>query len=585
MLRWILRDTMETQLASAVQDFRRARRQARLERVMARLTGASTDLLNYEDVRQKLKGSRTTSRGLQDIPIDAIIGSVGRYTDFTRSFLPRQDEDQTRWARVGRAMSNPTGLPPVEVYQIGEAYFVLDGNHRVSVARQLGATHVEAYVTECHTKVPLSPDVRPEDLIVKAEYAEFLERTRLDELRPDVDLSISLAGRYRELEEHITVHRYFMGIDQEREIPYQEAVAHWYDTVYLPVVQVIRENGILRDFPGRTETDLYLWILNHRDEIGQELAWEIEPGVAAADLVDRFSPKLGQVIGRVIQKIRSIILPKEIAPGPAPGEWRRARSVKAPQEHLFGRVLVAVNGKESGWHVVDRALEVARREGGRLVGLHVAASKRQKESKVVQAIQAEFVRRCAEASIPAQWIVEVGDVSREICEAGRWLDLVIVNLSYPPGDRPIARLSSGLRTLIQRCTVPVLAVPPDSLGMNRILLAYDGSPKAKEALFVSTYLAGRWCVPLAVVTVLEEDHTTSGTMRLAKRYLSRHGIDAVYIEKRGGVGEAILEAAAEFESDLIVMGGYGFNPVLEIVLGSAVDQVLRESRHPVLICR
>ena len=576
---------METQLASAVKDFRRARRQAQLERVMARLTGDSTELLNYEDVRQKLKGSRTTSRGLRDIPIDAIVGSVGRYTDFTRSFLPRQDEDQTRWARVGRAMANPVGLPPVEVYQIGEAYFVMDGNHRVSVAKQLGATHIEAYVTECHTKVPLSPDVRPEDLIVKAEYAEFLEHTHLDELRPDADLSISLAGRYRELEEHISVHRYFMGIEQEREIPYEEAAAHWYDTVYLPVVQVIRENGILRDFPGRTETDLYLWTLNHRDEIGQELAWEIEPGVAAADLVDRFSPKLGQVIVRVIQKMRSIILPKEIAPGPAPGEWRRARSAKALQEHLFGRILVAVNGKESGWHVVDRALEVARREEGRLVGLHVVASKRQKESRAVQAVQAEFVRRCAEASIPAQWIVEVGDVSREICEAARWLDLVIVNLAYPPGDRPIARLSSGLRALIQHCTVPVLAVPPDSLGMSRVLLAYDGSPKAKDALFVSTYLAGRWDAPLAVVTVLEEDHATSGTMRLAKRYLRRHGVDAAYIEKQGDAGEVILQAAAEFESDLIVMGGYGFNPVLEIVLGSAVDQVLRESRHPVLICR
>jgi len=85
--------------------------------------------------------------------------------------------------------------------------------------------------------------------------------------------------------------------------------------------------------------------------------------------------------------------------------------------------------------------------------------------------------------------------------------------------------------------------------------------------------------------VLEEDHTTSGTMRLAKRYLRRHGVDATYIEKQGDAGEAILEAAAEFESDLIVMGGYGFNPVLEIVLGSAVDQVLRESLHPVLICR
>jgi nucleotide-binding universal stress UspA family protein len=482
-------------------------------------------------------------------------------------------------------MNDMRGLPPVEVYQIGEAYFVMDGNHRISVAKQLGATHVEAYVTELHTKVPLSPDVQPQDLIVKAEYAEFLEHTHLDDLRPDADLSMSVPGNYQELEEHISVHRYFMGIEQDREIPYEEAVAHWYDTVYLPVVQMIRENGILRDFPGRTETDLYLWILDHRDELGQELAWEIEPEVAARDLVGRFSPRLGQVIRRVAQKIRALLLPKEIAPGPAPGKWRRARSVKAPRERLFSRILVAVNGKESGWRVVDQALKLAQREGGRLVGLHVVASKQELETQAIQAIQAEFTRRCEEAGVPSQWIVEQGDVSEEICEVGRWLDLVVIDLAYPPGNRPVARLGSGLRVLIQRCIIPILAIPQASLDMNRILLAYDGSSKAKEALFISTYLAGLWKAPLAVVTVLEENHTTSETMELAKRYLERHGIEATYIERGGDAGQAILEAAAEFGSDLIVMGGYGFNPVLEIVLGSAVDHVLRESRQPVLICR
>jgi nucleotide-binding universal stress UspA family protein len=577
--------TDNPRLASAILDFRRARNRAKLEQVMAGLTGASTELLNYEEVRQKLKGTRTTSRGLQNIPIDAIVGSVGRYSDFTRGFLPRQDVDAGRWAGVEAAMTDMTGLPPIEVYQIGEAYFVMDGNHRVSVAKRLGATHVEAFVTECHTRVPLSPDVQPQDLIVKAEYAEFLERTRLDELRPGADLSMSLPGKYQELEEHISVHRYFMGIDQNREIPYEEAVAHWYDTVYLPVVQMIRENGILRDFADRTETDLYLWILDHRDELGQELAWEIEPEVAAEDLVDRFSPKLGQVVRRVVQKIRAIILPREITPGPAPGEWRRMRGVRACGEHLFSRILVAVNGKESGWHVVDQVLKIARREEGRLVGLHVVASKREQESEAVRAVQTEFAHRCQESGVPGQWIVEVGDVSEKICEVGRWLDLVAINLAYPPGNRPIARLSSGLRVLIQHCAVPILAIPQTSLGMSRILLSYDGSSKANEALFVSTYLAGLWNAPLTVVTVLEENHTTSETMDLAERYLERHGIGASYIEKRGSVGQVILEAAAESESDLIVMGGYGFDPVLEIVLGSAVDQVLRESRLPVLICR
>jgi hypothetical protein len=83
---------------------------------MARLTGKSIDLFAYEDVRQKLKVKGSVSRGLQDIPLDAIVGSVGRYTDFTRSFLPRRDSDQQRWARVKAQVTDMGGLPPIEVY-------------------------------------------------------------------------------------------------------------------------------------------------------------------------------------------------------------------------------------------------------------------------------------------------------------------------------------------------------------------------------------------------------------------------------------------------------------------------------------
>jgi nucleotide-binding universal stress UspA family protein len=573
-----------TQTTSAIQDFYRARNRAKLEQIMARLTGASTELLNYEEVRQKLKGSHTTSRGLQDIPIEAIVGSVGRYTDFTRSFLPRQDKDKSRWVGVETAMSDMAGLPPIQVYQIGDAYFVMDGNHRVSVAKQLGATHVEAYVTECHTKVPLSPDVQPKDLILKAEYTEFLERTRMDELCPEADLSMSLPGRYSEIEEHISVHRYFMGIEQNQEIPYDKAVVHWYEAVYLPVVQMIRKNGILRDFPERTETDLYLWTLRHRNELGQELAWEIQPEVAAQDLIERFSPKVNQVIKRMTQKIRDAILPKEILPGPAPGKWRRARSTDTAGEHLFTRILVAINGKKSGWHVLEQALEVAQRENGRVVGLHVIG-KQDKHDQALEIVKNDFSRRCEEAGVPSQWIVEEGDVAQKICDVGRWLDLVMINLAYPPGDRPIARLGSGLRTLIQHCAVPILAIPSDSSGVNSVLTAYDGSSKAKEALFVSTYLAEQWRTSLAIVTVFEENHTSSKTAKLAKRYVARHGVPVTLIEKTGDVSGAILEAAAEQGSDLIVMGGYGSNPVIEIVLGSTVDHVMRESHLPVLICR
>jgi nucleotide-binding universal stress UspA family protein len=477
------------------------------------------------------------------------------------------------------------GLPPIEVYQIGEVYFVLDGNHRVSVARQVGATHIEAYVAEVRTKVPLSPEVQPDDLILKAEYADFLERTRLDELRPEADLSVTVPGQYRALEEHIQVHRYFMGLEQEREIPYEEAVSHWYDEVYLPVVQVIRERGLLRDFPGRTETDLYLWVSEHRAALEKELGWEIKPEAAVADLAAQFSPRPQRVVARLGEKILDAVTPDEFESGPPPGQWREEELEACEYDRLFADILVPVSGEESSWNALEQALEVARREGARLYGLHIVPSEAERETEEAQAVQAEFNQRCEAAGIPGELAIEVGGMARKINERARWTDLVIVNLAHPPATQPVARLSSGFRTLIRRCARPVLAVPRASSHLDRALLAYDGSPKANEALFVATYLSCRWNITLVVVTVIETGRTTSETLARAQGYLETHGVEATFVKESGPVAEAILKRAEEHESDLIIMGGYGLSPVLEVVLGSAVDQVLRTSRQPMLICR
>ncbi len=570
---------------SAALDFRRARRRATLEQIMARLTGRSADLLSYEEVRRKLRARESARWGLKEIPLDAIVGSVGRYIDFTRSFLPRQDSDEERWARVKVAVTDLGGLPPIEVYQIGQAYFVRDGNHRVSVARQVGATHIQAYVTEVRTKVPLLPDTQPDDLILKAEYTDFLERTRLDELRPEADLSVTVPGQYQALAEHIEVHRYFMGLEQEREIPYEEAVVHWYDEVYLPVVQGIRERGILRDFPGRTETDLYLWVSEHRAVLEQALGWEIEPEAAAADLATQFSRRRQRIVSRASEKILDAVTPDGFEAGPPPGQWRREQLALRQDDRLFGDILVPVSGEEIGWHALEQALVVAHREGARLRGLHVVRSEAQRDSEEAQAVQAEFDRRCEAAGVPGGLAVVVGRVARKICERARWSDLVVVDLAHPPAPQPVARLSSGFRTLIRRCARPVLAVPGPSSHLSRALLAYDGSPKADEALFVATYLSGQWDIPLIVVTVIEIGRTTSDTLARAQSYLETHGVQAAFVKESGSVAESILKMAEEHESDLIIMGGYGFSPVLEVVLGSAVDQMLRASRRPMLICR
>jgi nucleotide-binding universal stress UspA family protein len=579
-----------TSFYRAVLDFRHARRQAKRERLLARLSGQSADLLAFEEVRHMLKAKAGQQIGLRDIPLAAIIGSVGRYSDFTRSFLPLQSQDEQRWAKVHSKSTGLEGLPPIEVYQIGEAYFVRDGNHRVSVAQRLGATHIQAYVTIVESKVPLSPDVQYDDLIIKAEYTDFLDRTRLDKVRPQANLSVTALGQYPLLLEHIEVHRYFMGLDLQQEIPYEQALGHWYDEIYLPVVEVIREQGILQNFADRTETDLYLWLSEHRADLEAALGWEIEPEAAAVDLVEQFGSGPRRRMLRAVQRLLDALTPDELESGPAPGTWRMERQAIRRDDCMFADILVPVSGEERGWQAVAQAVEVACREDARLLGLHVVQSAAELKSDAVRAIQAEFARQCEVLGVRGKLAVEVGQVARRICERAHWADLVVADLAHPPAPQPVAKLSSGFRTLIRRCPTPVLAVPATFSPLSRPLLAYDGGPKAKEALYIATYLAARGQGsgdqgPLVVVTVVEGGEVTPDKLVEAGEYLEAQGVEVILLRKHGPVEEVILEAAQEHGSDLILMGGYGHSPVLEVVLGGAVDRVLRASQQPVLFCR
>jgi nucleotide-binding universal stress UspA family protein len=572
--------------SSAIADYHKARNQAVIKEIISRFTGENIRLLSYDDVRQKLKATGSAESGLQDIPLDKIVGSVNRYDDFTRDFLPKTSISPERWARVEIAVSRPSGLDPIEVYKIGEAYFVKDGNHRVSVARQLGASFIQAYVTEIQTRVPLTADLTPDQLILKAEYAQFLVRTGIDELRPEADLTLSAPGQYPLLEEHISVHRYYMGIEEQREIPYPEAVIHWYDTFYQHIRQIIWSKGILKEFPGRTEADLYLWITEHRVALEEEFGREIKPDQAAKDFATQFSPRPDRIFNRLGGKLLNTLLPKTLETGPPTGEWRRHKSSGTDEGTLFGDILIAISGRDQDWTTLGQAIEIARREGGRLQGLHVSKSGSLENTGL--SLQTEFNQRCETAGVQGRFLVTEGDITHQISEHSRWSDLIVLHLAYPPPLKPMQALSSGLHKLIQRCSRPILAVPSVEMGAtnnNRILLAYDGSPKAEEALYIATYMAGKWGLSLGVLTVFENDHIPPETLLRAQVYLDEHGIQANYIHHRGPAGDLIISTYNEQNYDLLLIGGYGSNPVIDVVLGNAVHQVLRQTRKPILICR
>ncbi|MCP4423830.1 MAG: universal stress protein [Chloroflexi bacterium] len=573
----------------ALRDFHRARQQAAMRQLMTRLSGKSADLLAYEVVAREMHVLGTKERGVQEIPLDKIVGSVGRYKDFTRDFLPKQDSDAERWARVRAAVTDMRGLPPIEVYQVGEIYFVKDGNHRVSVARQLRTDTISAFVTEVETRVPLEADDDPNEVICKARYADFLEKTNLDKHRPDANVVTTFCGRYWWFLDQIEAHRLAMCASdsiEESEVTTEEAAVHWYDHGYLPVIELMRELGVIRNFPQRREADLYLLMHEHQDELEKSLGWEIDDDEAASDMAEQEQERRQNIFVRIMKKIRDALIPPELEEGPTPGEWRKHQLAAGRKNRLFSDYLIALRGSEADWNMLDLVIPLAQRENDRLLGLHVVSTKDELNSPRVQALRDKFAARCRDSGLVGEFAVEVGDVTDTIIRRAAWADLVATSLTHPPGPQPLARLSHGFNRLVQKCPRPIMAVPTGATSVfGRPLLAYDGSPKSDEALYIATYFKIRWDVSLVVLTV-ETERTPSNMLDKARNYIERYGItDVEYVLRQKPIAEAVLETAVAYNRNSIIMGGFGHRPVKHLVLGSTVDYILREFKEPVLICR
>ena len=261
--------------------FRRSLNRAQMADLLALVTGGNSDLLSYHEVANRLKARQKIEMGTQMVRLDRIVGSVGRYRDFTRSFMPRSGVNEERWSRLDAAMNSLEGVPPIDLFKIGEVYFVQDGNHRISVARANGLSHIEAYVTVVETEVPLTlEDFDHDEWLIKAGHQEFLRKTGIGELRPGHNISLTEPGRYDMMLRHIHVHWYLTNQQLEREgsdqfLEWPDAVASWYDNVYLPVIEAIRKYDLMEEFPHRTEADLYMWIAHHREELSLE--YELAP--------------------------------------------------------------------------------------------------------------------------------------------------------------------------------------------------------------------------------------------------------------------------------------------------------------------
>lgn len=246
----------------AREEFDAARRRA-FWRAVRRVPGRY-HTLRLPALDQVLKAARfeaKSSRGAQEILLDKVVGTVtaAKRVDFDSAFLPRATRQRERWSRLFAFMMAGVGdVPPIDVYQLEDSYYVIDGHHRVSIARALGRDRIEAKVTEIKTRAPISSDLSRSALQHVAAYAYFLEKTGLDRVRPQARVALIGFGRYDELHAHIVGHKYFLSLEQQRDVPFEVAAASWYDNVFVPVDQLVRRHGIVERMRKSKPADAYV---------------------------------------------------------------------------------------------------------------------------------------------------------------------------------------------------------------------------------------------------------------------------------------------------------------------------------------
>lgn len=269
---------------AALEDFDAARAKAFRRSLRAILSGRARRLHSFDAVLKAAGLEGRSEGGVQDIPIDRIVGSVGpvsKAVDFDPTFLPVSPKLRDRWANIYQAMIE-SDVPPIEVYKVDDKYYVVDGHRRVSVARALERPTIRARVINVRTRAPLGPDVDAAALLLAAEYAAFLDVTQLHRTRPQARIAISRLGRYDEILKHILGHAYFLSLEQHREVPLQEAAASWYDHVYTPIAEAIRTHHVLEQMPGWTEADLYVEITRRWLALSEEgVAAGPDPAIAS----------------------------------------------------------------------------------------------------------------------------------------------------------------------------------------------------------------------------------------------------------------------------------------------------------------
>ncbi|MBW1646535.1 MAG: Lrp/AsnC ligand binding domain-containing protein [Deltaproteobacteria bacterium] len=244
-------------------------------------------------------------RGLRTVPLARIVGSVGRYQDFDARFRLRPSE---RLMRIKQAMRQGAVLPPVRLYQVRDEYYVLDGNHRIAAARELGHDDILAHIVE------LVPSKDTLDNVIFRERADFADQTGLS-----AEIRLTEVGQYAHLLAQIRRHQQYLAAGEKPDADFKTAAEDWYRTIYRPLCRIIQQAGLMAGFPDRRISDLYAYISHYLWEEGRPR---------------QYGPHIDQSIPKDMEAFRTMI-----------AERRNADQYPEMKRTITAFVLLNVQGK------------------------------------------------------------------------------------------------------------------------------------------------------------------------------------------------------------------------------------------------
>ncbi|MCR5284823.1 MAG: transcriptional regulator [Treponema sp.] len=293
-------------------DFSKAKNKAFFNEIQHLLSPEEASLISLNDVKKLIKPQNETYVGMKVIPIAKIVGSEGRYNDFDNRFFPKSSHLKNRWQHVDEAAIQAIDLPPIKVYEISGLYFVRDGNHRVSVAKSRGTEFIDAEVVSLQSEIVLKTPDNINDMvkqIINYEKRVFYSETGFGDITDYWCLDFSRTGRYDVIYNHILTHKYYINMKEEKEISMEDAILSWFNTVYLPLVSIIRKNHIMHYFPKRTLSDLYVWVVRFWDDFKRKYGEEIPMEEAVKDFTKIYRIPWYK---RCVNRMKRIILRKQI---------------------------------------------------------------------------------------------------------------------------------------------------------------------------------------------------------------------------------------------------------------------------------